>query len=153
MSQVVSENVVVYDSKGREVESQLVPPADAYNSLRSYYVKAYLGSYRNVTPKYWLAFMASVPPLGFNTYRISDSKRPGFITGLLVSIKGNVANELTNINWFLLLITGAGSTKSTIHTFKSSEISSFEVGQGNLKLIFSAPEGNSIGYTNSKNHV
>lgn len=29
------------------------------------------------TPKYWLAFTVSVPPLGFSTYTVSTAKRTG----------------------------------------------------------------------------
>ena len=49
---VVNEDVIVHDSEGRKVESQLIPPVDAYVDLRNYYVRAYLGSNLNVEPKY-----------------------------------------------------------------------------------------------------
>ena len=74
---VVNEEVIVHDSEGRKVESQLIPLVDAYVNLRNYYVKAYLGSKPNVVPKYWLAFTISVPTLGFSTYTISTSRRIG----------------------------------------------------------------------------
>ncbi|KAE8695699.1 Glycosyl hydrolase family 38 protein [Hibiscus syriacus] len=74
---VVNEDVVVRDSEGRKMESQLLPIVDAYVDLRNYYARAYLGSNPEVEPKFLLAFTASVPPLGFSTYIISTSKMPG----------------------------------------------------------------------------
>lgn len=76
--QVLSENVTVKDSGGKQVESQILPLLNASISLRNYYSKAYLGKSSSVTPKYWLAFAVSVPPLGFNTYIISNSKQSGY---------------------------------------------------------------------------
>ncbi|OMO99294.1 hypothetical protein COLO4_13370 [Corchorus olitorius] len=121
---VVNEDVIVHDSEGREIESQLIPPVDAYVDLRNYYVRAYLGSIPNGMPKYWLAFKVSVPPLGFSTYTISTSKR-----------------------------TGAGSTKSSIYKYQRSEESAIQVGQGNLKLTISVPQGKIVNYVNSRNLV
>ncbi|XVF16105.1 hypothetical protein REPUB_Repub10bG0002600 [Reevesia pubescens] len=121
---VVNEDVIVHDSEGRIIESQLVPPVDAYVELRNYYVRAYLGSNPNAVPKYWLAFTVSVPPLGFSTYTISTSKR-----------------------------TGAGSTKSSVNKFQRGEKSAIEVGKGNLKLSISAPQGKIINYVNSRHLV
>ncbi|GLT27152.1 hypothetical protein SLA2020_021760 [Shorea laevis] len=121
---VINEDVHVLDSEGREIESQLVPPADAYASLRNYYVKAYLGSKPEEVPKYWLAFSVSVPPLGFSTYTISSSKS-----------------------------SGASSTKSSICTFQRGEKSDIEVGPGNLKLTFSADLGKVTNYAYSRNSI
>ncbi|XVE67611.1 hypothetical protein DITRI_Ditri09bG0001700 [Diplodiscus trichospermus] len=121
---VVNEDVIVHDSEGRKVESQLVPAVDAYLDLRNYYVRAYLGSNPNAVPKYWLAFTVSVPPLGFSTYTISTSKR-----------------------------TGTGSAKSSIYQFQRGDKSAIEVGEGNLKLTISAPQGKMINYVNRRNLV
>lgn len=71
--QVINENVAVKDAGGKEIESQLLPLLKASVGIRDYYSKAYLSMASNVTPKYWLAFTASLPPLGFNTYIISSS--------------------------------------------------------------------------------
>ncbi|XP_022141414.1 probable alpha-mannosidase At5g13980 [Momordica charantia] len=120
---VISEDVVVKDSEGKVIESQLLPIADASMRLRNYHVKAYLGNTPTANPKYWLAFPVSVPPFGFSTYIISNSRRAG----------GN-------------------SIKSSIHTFQSSEISTFQVGSGNLQLKFSADQGKVI-YGNNKSLV
>lgn len=76
---MISEDVIVHDSDGKEIESQLVPLVDAYVTLRNYHVKAYLGQTPVETPKYWLAFAVSVPPLGFSSYIISNVKRPGLL--------------------------------------------------------------------------
>lgn len=49
---------------------------------------------------------------------------------------------------------GAGikSIKSSIHTFPSAELPTFQVGNGNLQLKFSADQGKII-YGNSKSKV
>ncbi|XP_022939163.1 probable alpha-mannosidase At5g13980 [Cucurbita moschata] len=87
------------------------------------FVKAYLGNNPSVTPKFWLAFPVSVPPFGFSTYIISTSRRAG-----------------------------VNSIKSSIHTFPSGDISTFQVGNGNLQLKFSADQGKIV-YGNSKSLV
>ncbi|GJN25499.1 hypothetical protein PR202_gb13333 [Eleusine coracana subsp. coracana] len=72
---VSSDSIVVHDSEGREIESQLLPIADASLNLRDKHVKAYLGTSPNAKPKYWLSFPVSVPPLGFITYLVSNTKK------------------------------------------------------------------------------
>ncbi|XP_062151727.1 probable alpha-mannosidase At5g13980 [Alnus glutinosa] len=121
---VINEDVTVHDSEGREIESQLLPLANAYVGLRNHYVRAYLGRSPTQTPKYLLAFKASVPPLGFSTYTISSTKLPG-----------------------------ASSTRSSVYTFQRGEESTVEVGQGNLKLSFSTDQGKMINYVNSRSLV
>ncbi|EXB62836.1 Lysosomal alpha-mannosidase [Morus notabilis] len=121
---VISEDVIVHNSEGKEIESQLLPLVDTYVSLRNYYVKAYSGQTPVQTPKYWLAFLVSVPPLGFSSYVISNAKRPG-----------------------------SGSTKSSVHTFQIIESSTVEVGHGNLKLTFSRDHGKLTNYINSQSSV
>ncbi|KAL1314516.1 hypothetical protein HN51_041317 [Arachis hypogaea] len=74
---VIDDNVAVHDSNGTEIESQLLPQAEVFEGLRNFYVKAYLGHTPPNTPKYWLAFTVSVPPLGFSTYTVSTAKRTG----------------------------------------------------------------------------
>lgn len=75
--QVISEDVAVKDSEGKVIESQLLPLGDASMRSRNYHVKAYLGYVPTATPKFWLAFPVSVPPLGFSTYIISISRKAG----------------------------------------------------------------------------
>ena len=75
--QVINENVAVWDSSGKEVESQLLPLLNVSVTVRKYHVKAYLGKSPKTAPSYWLAFSATVPPLGFSTYIVSSSKRAG----------------------------------------------------------------------------
>ncbi|PIA32796.1 hypothetical protein AQUCO_04300016v1 [Aquilegia coerulea] len=77
---VINESITIHDSSGKEIESQLIPIANASLKLRNYYIQAYLGKSPSVTPKYWLAFMASAPPLGFSTYVLSNVKNPGKLT-------------------------------------------------------------------------
>ena len=67
----------MHDSAGKEIEAQLLPLADAYVPLRSFYVHAYLGRPPTDTPKYQLAFAVSVPPFGFSTYTIIGAKNAG----------------------------------------------------------------------------
>ncbi|TVU24578.1 hypothetical protein EJB05_27023 [Eragrostis curvula] len=106
---VFSDSIVVHDSEGREIESQLLPIADASLNLRDKHVKAYLGTSPHANPKYWLAFSVSVPPLGFNTYLVSNTKKSAFV-----------------------------SSKSTIYSTQGSANSNLQVGQGHLKLQYSA---------------
>ncbi|QCD96917.1 lysosomal alpha-mannosidase [Vigna unguiculata] len=119
---VTEANVRVQDSNGSEIESQLLPLAEKYLDLRNYYAKAYMGQGPLKTPKYWLAFTVSVPPLGFSTYTVSTAKR-------------------------------TGTTRSSVATYKSSEKSKFEVGQGNLKLTFSTDQEKRTNYVNTRNLV
>ncbi|GKV26020.1 hypothetical protein SLEP1_g35382 [Rubroshorea leprosula] len=121
---VFTTKLVVKDSEGREIESQLLPVSNSTLRIRDHYVKAYLGKIPMETVKYWIAFSASVPPLGFSTYIIETAKQ-----------------------------TGATSTFSTVFTSEGSENKTIAVGQGNLKLLYSADEGKLIRYVNSQNLV
>ncbi|KAI3719721.1 hypothetical protein L6452_20623 [Arctium lappa] len=109
---VVSENSVVYDSNGKQVESQLLPVLNESIALRNYYTTAYTGKSPSSTPKYSLAFTTSVPPLGFSTYVIASTKR--------------VASNFVKDVLYKSTMTG----KDLI-----------EVGTENLKLIYSGSEG------------
>ncbi|KAK3026722.1 hypothetical protein RJ639_042175, partial [Escallonia herrerae] len=120
---VSSHAIIVLDSGGREIESQLLPLSNASLSTRSYHVKAYLGRSPSGSPNYWLAFSASVPPLGFSTYTVSSVKP-------------------TN-----------SSTMSRVYTSEGSIDRTVEVGQGNLKLLYSADEGKLTHYVNSRSLV
>ncbi|XP_073007335.1 alpha-mannosidase At3g26720-like [Typha latifolia] len=104
---VISESLVVHDSEGREVESQLLPLVNASINMRSQYVKAYLGISPSIAPKFWLAFPVSVPPFGFNTYFVSSAKQPGSVSAI-----------------------------STLYPSKGSKSNNIEVGQGHLKLLY-----------------
>ncbi|RVX17989.1 putative alpha-mannosidase [Vitis vinifera] len=108
---VLSENVVVRDSSGKEIESQILPLANAYVGIRNYYVMAHLGKIPAVTPQYWLAFSASVPPLGLSTYFISKANRK------------------------------ASTSMQTLFKATGSATDTIAVGPGNLKLIYSENEG------------
>ncbi|XP_042519982.1 probable alpha-mannosidase At5g13980 isoform X1 [Macadamia integrifolia] len=121
---VISESVTVQDSSGKLIESQLLPISNVSVGIRNYHVKAYLGKSPSITPKYWLTFLASVPQLGFSTFIISDAKQAG-------------SSAIASMSH-----TSAGSDKGTI-----------EVGQGNLKLIYSTDEGKLTEYINSRSLV
>ncbi|XP_021762464.1 probable alpha-mannosidase At5g13980 [Chenopodium quinoa] len=71
---VKNEDVVVRDSEGREIESQIFPISDVQLGISNFHVAAYLGITVGDAPKYWLAFAASVPPLGFSTYTVTGVK-------------------------------------------------------------------------------
>ncbi|XP_010929675.1 alpha-mannosidase At3g26720 [Elaeis guineensis] len=91
---VISESVVVHDYEGREIESQLLPLTNASVYIRNHYVKAYLGISPSVKPKFWLAFPVSVPPLGFNTYFVSNSKQTGASMSSLCSSQGSKSSSI-----------------------------------------------------------
>ncbi|KDP22539.1 hypothetical protein JCGZ_26370 [Jatropha curcas] len=125
---VINENVNVKDSEGREVESQLLPLMDVSVGLRNYHTLAYLGSYPNVTPKYWLAFSAFVPPLGFSTYIISNSAS---------------ATERA----------AAVSKSQKVYKTQVTQNDAIEIGPGNLKLIYSGIQGKLTRYINSRSSI
>ncbi|WJX41060.1 alpha-mannosidase [Trifolium repens] len=120
---VANENVVVRDSSGKEIQSQLLPIPDSFLGLRNYHAAAYLGVSPSVNPKYWLAFSAIVPPLGFRTYYVSKDKQAATISDRHIGYKSGSQND------------------------------TFEVGLGNLKLIYSGKEGKLTQYINRKRKV
>ncbi|XP_047949898.1 probable alpha-mannosidase At5g13980 isoform X2 [Salvia hispanica] len=71
---VINENLSVSDSAGKLILSQLLPIVNASVSTRKFYASAYTGESPSFVPKYWLAFTAVVPPLGFSTYVISSGQ-------------------------------------------------------------------------------
>ncbi|XP_024023141.1 probable alpha-mannosidase At5g13980 isoform X2 [Morus notabilis] len=121
---IVDKNVVVRDFKGKEIESQIIPLPDVSVSIRNYHARAYLGSSPKVTPKYWLAFSATVPPLGFSTYIVSNAKRAAGV-----------------------------SEKQTVYESQKSQNHTIEVGPGNLKLVYSGKDGKLSRYINTKSLV
>ncbi|KAK8362025.1 hypothetical protein V6Z11_A03G076100 [Gossypium hirsutum] len=123
---VIDGNVIVKDHRGNEIESQLVPLLNASLAIRNYYSMAYLGKFPSVTPKYWLAFSASAPPLGLNTYFISSGKQKA---------------------------TAAPSKNQVVYSSKEKQKDVIEVGPGDLKLVFSAKQRKLIGYINSRTKV
>uniref|UniRef100_A0A7N0UN86 Alpha-mannosidase n=1 Tax=Kalanchoe fedtschenkoi TaxID=63787 RepID=A0A7N0UN86_KALFE len=120
---VSEENLIVRDSDGEKIESQLLPFVSAHIELRNFHSKAYLGKTSSETPKYWLAFGVSVPPLGFSTYSISSSSKD------------------------------SSANKSSESTYYTNESSMFEVGHGNLKLKFPRNNGKPTQYINSRTSV
>ncbi|MQM18748.1 hypothetical protein Taro_051744 [Colocasia esculenta] len=120
---VTSESVIVRDSEGRDIESQLVPVSNVSLGIRNFYVKAYLGMSPSATPKFWLVFPVSVAPLGFTTYFVVSSTDQS----------------------------GYSAVVSDEYTSQGSENSPIEVGQGNLKLTFS--EGKLSHYMNTRSLV
>ncbi|KAI3670137.1 hypothetical protein L6452_41791 [Arctium lappa] len=121
---VSSNELIVLDSGGREIESQLLPIFNASLNMRNYHVKAYLGKSPNNTPQYWLGFTASIPPLGFSTYIISSAKH-----------------------------TDTSSTMSTVWTSETTSDKTVVVGGGDLKLLYATDEGKLTRYINNRNLV
>ncbi|KAK1433974.1 hypothetical protein QVD17_10892 [Tagetes erecta] len=121
---VVSENIAVYDSSGKQVESQLLPVVKESISDRSYYATAYTGKSPSSTPKYWLAFTASVPPLGFSTYAISSTNKPA-----------------------------SNFVKEAFYKQTETGKDDIEIGTGNLKLIYSGTDGKLSQYVNSQSSI
>ncbi|KAI6677384.1 hypothetical protein NL676_038180 [Syzygium grande] len=121
---VSTENAVVHNSSGVEVDSQLLPVSNATSKLKSFYVRAYLGTSSSELVKYWLAFPVSVPPLGFSTYTVSNAKKRD-----------------------------RSSIMSTVYTSEENTNATIEVGQGSLKLLYSTNEGKLSHYVNSRSLV
>ncbi|CAK9177487.1 unnamed protein product [Ilex paraguariensis] len=123
---VINENVTVRDSSGKEIEAQILPVATASVALRNFYAAAYVGQSPSAGPLYWLAFTASVPPLGFGTYTVSKAK---------------LADSAATL----------GGQK--LYNSAASQIDTIEVGPGSLKLFYSRNEGKLIQYNNRRSLV
>ncbi|KAG1370202.1 alpha-mannosidase [Cocos nucifera] len=118
---VISESVVVHDYEGREIESQLLPLTNASVYIRNHYVKAYLGISPSVESKFWLAFPVSVPPLGFNTYFVSNSKRTGASMSSLYSSQGSKSSSIEIGQGHLKLLYNADGQKLS-HYFNTRNL-------------------------------
>ncbi|KAG6521672.1 hypothetical protein ZIOFF_018797 [Zingiber officinale] len=77
MNRVNDDKLAVRDSDGNYIATQLVEVDNITSSLRRLYVEAYLGVSPKETPKYWLIFQVSIPPIGWNTYFISKDSQKG----------------------------------------------------------------------------
>ncbi|KAL3529076.1 hypothetical protein ACH5RR_008398, partial [Cinchona calisaya] len=121
---VVSANVTVQDSNGKEIESQILSIVDTSIALRNFYATASVGKSPAERPLYWLAFTAEVPPLGFSTYVVTSSKKAGVV-----------------------------SVTEKVYQSEESQNDAVEVGPGNLKLVYSASNGKLSGYFNGKNTI
>ncbi|CAA7056988.1 unnamed protein product [Microthlaspi erraticum] len=101
----------VEDSSGNILDTQYIPMDPVTSNLRNNYTKAYLGISSPHVPKYWLVFKATVPPLAWNTFFISKPS-------------------------------GEGSKKQTDSPVKFSPMKNVkEIGQGNLRIVFSPDSG------------
>lgn len=74
--------VIVQDSGGGNIESQILPISNSTMKIRNFYAKAYVNKFPKDTLKFWLAFSVIVPPLGFSTYFVSLAEQTGFIVFL-----------------------------------------------------------------------
>lgn len=156
--QVSTQKVTVKDAGGRTIDSQLLPLSNVTLGIRNLYVKAYLGKSPSETVKYWLAFSASVPPLGFSTYVVSIAKQTGYCYSVEPSlVKINIWQRVQVTDNFLLFFLyifsyeDRGSTISTVYSPKGSMSNNIEIGQGNLKLLYSG--GKVTHYVNNRNLV
>ncbi|KAF3443132.1 hypothetical protein FNV43_RR17053 [Rhamnella rubrinervis] len=118
---VINENVVVRDFRGKEIQSQLIPLLNISVSLRKFHTMAYLGKSPRVSPRYWLAFSATVPPLGFSTYIVSSAKGAAAI-----------------------------SKRQLVYKSETSKNYKVSVGPGNLKLVYSGNDDKLTQYINSR---
>lgn len=89
--QVSSENLVVLDSEGKEIESQLLPLSNISLKTLTYHISAYFGSSANSMARYWLAFSTSVPPLGFSTFSVTKAKTAGKEGFHLLKLKAHIS--------------------------------------------------------------
>ncbi|KAK9108609.1 hypothetical protein Syun_024620 [Stephania yunnanensis] len=120
--------VLVYNPLGWKREDVVRIPVnitfvDASGGMRNEYVKAYLGRSPSDAPKYWLAFVASAPPLGYSSYTVYNAKQT------------------------------ASSVISSVQTLQGRKNGTIEVGQGNLKLIYDKERGKLTQYTNKRNLI
>ncbi|XP_050374971.1 alpha-mannosidase isoform X2 [Argentina anserina] len=115
-------NLVVRDSSGNILETQYASMDDVTSNLRTFYTEAYLGQSSKQTPKYWLIFQASVPPLGWDTYFISKGATKGKIRVGLLAVKDSPQSETIEI--------GPGDLKM-----------SFSVASGQLKRMYNSKTG------------
>ncbi|KZV21769.1 alpha-mannosidase [Dorcoceras hygrometricum] len=120
---VVDENVTVHDSAGQVIVSQIIPLAGSSRDMRKFYSSVYVGESSN-SSVYWLAFTATVQPLGFSTYVISSGK-----------------------------LAAPVSVKQISYPFDGSRGSDVQVGSGNLKLVYSGDDGKLLQYINSRSLV
>ncbi|XP_010478748.1 PREDICTED: probable alpha-mannosidase At5g66150 [Camelina sativa] len=102
----------VEDSSGNTLDTQYIPMDDVTSNLRKFYTNAYLGISSTQIPKYWLVFKATVPPLGWNTFFISQKA------------------------------SAQGSSNHTDSSVMLSPVNkTTEIGPGNLKMIISSDSG------------
>ncbi|KAI7740064.1 hypothetical protein M8C21_022126 [Ambrosia artemisiifolia] len=111
-------NLVVQDNEGNTIEAQFIEFDNITSNLRSFYTEAYLGISPKDDPKYWLLFQASVPPLGWNTYFVTQT--PG--KGQYISVVDTPQNDTIEI--------GPGSLKML-----------FSLQSGQLKRIINSRTG------------
>ncbi|KAK4784826.1 hypothetical protein SAY86_019194 [Trapa natans] len=116
-------NLVVKSSTGSIIETQFVEIDDVNVNLRNLYTKAYLGTSPAETPKYWLLFQVSLPPLGWNTYFVSNSITKGESKREFVTLSNQQQND------------------------------TIEIGKGNLKMWFSSSSGQLVRMYNNRTGV
>jgi alpha-mannosidase len=70
---VSSAKIEVIDAEGNPIPSQLIPLTDADRRLRNKYVNLHAGASAGTAPKYFLVFVAAVPPLGYTSFVVRTS--------------------------------------------------------------------------------
>ncbi|WOL07300.1 alpha-mannosidase [Canna indica] len=94
---VNDDQLIVRDSEGKYIATQLVEVDDSTSNLRKLYVEAYLGISPKVTPKYWLIFQVSAPPIGWSSYFISKASRKDTSQNAYTSTNPNLENETIEV--------------------------------------------------------
>ncbi|KAL5754442.1 hypothetical protein ACOSP7_022662 [Xanthoceras sorbifolium] len=117
-------NLVVQDSSGNTIAAQFIPLDNITINLRNFYTEAYLGKSSKQVPRYWLLFQVTVPPLGWNTYFISNKAA------------GTVRRRTKNLSMA-----------------DSPQNETIEIGPGNLKMSFSPTTGQLKRMYNSRTGV
>ncbi|PKI59892.1 hypothetical protein CRG98_019665 [Punica granatum] len=116
-------NLVVEDSSGSSIETQYMELDNVTINLRNFYTQAYLGTSPTKVPKYWLLIQASLPPLGWNTYFVSKASAEGKNKRRFGMYSGQQQND------------------------------TIEIGQGNLKMLFSSNTGQLVQMYNIRTGV
>ncbi|KAK6922587.1 Glycosyl hydrolases family 38, C-terminal beta sandwich domain [Dillenia turbinata] len=116
-------NLVVEDALGNTIEAQYIELDNVTIKLRNFYTEAYLGVSPREVPRFWLLFQVSLPPLGWNTYFISNTAGKGKRQRSYLSAMDTPSNETV------------------------------EIGPGNLKMSFSLTTGQLTRMFNSKTGV
>ncbi|KAM7524053.1 hypothetical protein LguiA_013955 [Lonicera macranthoides] len=119
-------NLIVQDSAGNKIETQFVALDNVTNNLRNFYTKAYVGISPKDSPKYWLLFQATVPPLGWNTYFVSK------VTGAGGKVTRGKRRE------------------RYMSATDAPQNDTVEIGPGSLKMSFSLTSGQLSRFSNSK---
>lgn len=129
---------------GSVVESQYLDMDNVTMNLRNFYTRAYLGVSSKKVPKFWLAFGVSLPPLGWNTYFISEKNGKGkfFLSSKIGEQFLSSQYSLFFCFFFSIPICFVcilgGINRSNVSVVEGVQNQVVDIGPGNLKLSFSS---------------